>query len=113
MRNIPSEIAEGVLNWLTHAPNANTVATKAAAATENVRHVLQKVWCSYDADPTGGSLTVAGTVGGSAVSLVLSLPAKGAYEFEIPLVCDENKALTVTLASAGEGVTGKIAFCYR
>lgn len=94
----------------THAPVAATpaVITLAAAATD--RHVVDCIFGSYSATPTGGSLTIASTVNGSAVSQAIAIPAAGHFilNFDPPLQGDKNTAITITLASGGGTVVGII-----
>jgi|GEM_PF-5504542 len=113
MRNIPSEIAEGVMNWLSHEPAANTAATKTASATEGVQHVLKKVWYSYSEAPTGGKLTVETTINGTAVTFNFHIVGTGPGVFEFDIVADANKDLTVTLAAGAGTCAGTLTFCYR
>ncbi len=93
-----------------HAPAANTAAVITLAASPGVRHVLDRVFGGYDATPTGGSLTIAATVQGTAVSQVVPIAAAGPVDlhFDPPLQGDENTAITVTLAAGGADVTGKL-----
>ncbi len=92
----------------THAPAANTAAVITLAAAAGVRHVVDKIFGSYSAAPTGGSLTIALTVAGSAVSLVVAITAAGQFDFDfpVPLQGDENTAITLTLAAPGGTVVG-------
>jgi hypothetical protein len=93
-----------------HAPIANTAAVITLAATENCRHVIDKVFGGYDAVATGGSLTIAITVDGTAVSM--AFPVYGIYpvilDFDKPLQADEDTAVTITLAAGGAGIIGSI-----
>lgn len=93
-----------------HAPAANTAAVITLAAASGTRHVVDKVFGGYDVTPTGGSLTIAATVLGSAVSMVLPLGTYGPIVLNLdpPLQGDDNTAITITLAAGGAGVTGKI-----
>ncbi len=93
-----------------HAPAVNTAAVIALAAAPGVRHVLDCVFGGYDATPTDGSLTIAATVQGAAVSQVVPIAAAGpvVLNFDPPLQGDDNTAMTLTLAAGGADVTGKI-----
>lgn len=93
-----------------HAPNADTAAIITLAAATGTRHVVHKIFGSYSAAPTGGSLTIASTVGGNAVSMVVAITAAGPFDFDfpVPIQGDENTAITLTLAAPGGTVVGKI-----
>lgn len=101
---------EGQVVPKAHAPAANTAAIITLAAGETTRHVIDRIGGGYDGAPTGGSLTVASTVGGTAVSQVYPITAGGIFflPFDPPLQGDLNTAITITLAAGGAGVTGKI-----
>lgn len=94
----------------THAPAAATAAIITLAAAAGVRNVVDKVFGSYSAAPTGGSLTIALTVAGSAVSLSFAITAAGPFDmdFPVPLQGDENTAITITLASGAGAVVGVV-----
>ena len=93
-----------------HAPAVNTAAIITLAAASGVRHVVDKVFGGYDATPAGGSLTIAVTQNGSAVSMVMPITAGGGLfiPFDPPLQGDDNTAITITLAAGGATVTGKV-----
>jgi hypothetical protein len=92
------------------APNAATAAVITLAAAAGVRHVVDQVFGSYSAAPTGGSLTIALTVAGATVSLVAAITAGGPFDFTfpVPLQGDENTAITITLASGAGAVVGRL-----
>ena len=93
-----------------HAPAANNPAVITLPADSETFHVVDSVLWSYNADPTGGSLTITSTVDGTAVSQVITIVAKGQdqYCFSPPIQGDVNTAITITLAAGGAAVTGKI-----
>ena len=93
-----------------HAPNADTAAIITLAAAAGTRHVVDQVFGSYSAAPTGGSLTIALTVLGVAVSMVVAITAAGPFDFVFaqPLQGDENTAITITLATGAGTVVGKV-----
>lgn len=99
---------DGIVVPKTHAPDAATAAIITLAAAATTRHVVHKVFGSYSATPTGGSLTIAVTVLGSEVSLAITIPAAGQFDldFNPPLQGDANTAITITLASGGGAVVG-------
>ena len=101
---------EGVVVPKTHAPDADTAAVITLVASASTRHVVDSVFCGYSATPTGGSLTIAATVKGSAVSQVLPIAAGGpvVLSFAPPLQGDVNTAITLTLSAGGGAVVGKI-----
>lgn len=91
----------------THAPAGNTAAVITLAAADGVQHVIDKVWGSYSATPTGGSLTIAMTVRGTSVSLVHQVVGTEVnLDFQVPLQGDKNTAITITLAAGGGVITG-------
>jgi len=92
----------------THAPLAATAAVITLAAAAGIRHVVDQVFGSYSAAPTGGALTIALTVNGAAVSLSVAITAAGQFDivFAQPLQGDENTAITITLASGAGAVVG-------
>lgn len=95
-----------------HAPTANTAATKTIAAAANKKNILHKIVCSYDNDPTGGSIKVESPVG-TVVWGPHAITHSGPCLFTLsPLVCAENVAMKVLLAAGGNGVTGVLDFDY-
>jgi hypothetical protein len=92
----------------THAPLAATDAVITLAAAAGTRHVVDQVFGSYSAAPTGGKLTIAVTVAGTAVSLAFEITAAGPFDIVLaqPLQGDENTAITITLASGAGAVVG-------
>jgi hypothetical protein len=94
----------------THAPAAATPAVITLPAASGTRHVVDKVFGSYSAAPTGGSLTIALTVLGSAVSFLVAITAAGPFNFDFfaPLQGDDNTAITITLASGAGTVVGVV-----
>lgn len=91
-----------------HEPAANTAAAVTYPADEGRSHVITGIAWSYDALPTGGSLTVKD---GTDTVFVIGITSKGpgAIEFPEPKKGGRNKSMTVTLAAGGEGVTGKLS----
>lgn len=108
MKGLVNQVATVVPK--AHAPAVNTAAIITLAAEAGTRHVLDEVFGSYDASPTAGSLTIALTVEGAAVSLVVAITATGPFDFVFaqPLQGDVGTAITITLAAAGAAVTGKL-----
>jgi hypothetical protein len=102
--------ADSVVIPKADAPLAATPAVITLAAAAKTRHVVDKVFGSYSAAPTGGSLTIALTVAGTAVSLVAAITAAGQFDFSFspPLQGDANTAITITLASGAGAVVGKL-----
>jgi len=94
----------------THTPAADTAAVITLAAAEGVRHVVDCIFCGYSATPTGGSLTIAVTVLGAAVSLFVPIAAAGPVilNFDRPLQGDDNTAITITLAAGSGAVVGSL-----
>lgn len=92
------------------APAVNTAAVITLAAAAYTRHVVDQITGGYNTAPTGGSLTIAATVNGTAVSQVIPITSAGGFVIrnEPPLQGDENTVVTITLAAGGAGVTGKL-----
>lgn len=91
-----------------NVPAANTAAVLTfTAAGENMANVLSGLAYSYSAAPTGGRLTIAD---GSETVLDLDITAAGenTIEFKPPRKGRANRAMTVTLAAGGAGITGKL-----
>lgn len=93
-----------------HAPTADTAAIITLTATAGVRHVLDLVAGGYSAAPTGGSLTIASTVEGTAVSQVIPIIEGGGFVMRIdpPIQGDVNTEIKITLAAGSGAVVGKI-----
>ena len=93
----------------THAPAAATAAVITLAAAAGVRHVVDMIFASYSEDPATGSLTIASTVNGTAVSQAIHFiesDRQVVLNFNPPLQGDENTAITITLASGGGTCVG-------
>jgi hypothetical protein len=90
-----------------HAPAANTAAVVTLAAAAGQAHVLAGVVSSYDAAPTGGTLTIADGTTTLAWSVTAAGPAP--VTFPVPLRFAVGAQVTVTLAAGGSGVTGKLS----
>ena len=101
---------DGTVIPKAHAPEAATAAVITLAAAVGTRHVVDKVFGSYSAAPTGGALTIASTVFGAAVSMVIAITAAGPFDlnFNPPIQGDDNTAITITLASGAGAVVGKV-----
>ena len=108
MRNIKN--IDGVVVPKAHAPNSNTAAVISVPAALVNRPTIAKVWGGYNTTPTGGSLTIEMTVGGTTVTLAAPVVEAGLFnvDFVPPIQGDLNSALTITLAAGGAGVSGKI-----
>lgn len=93
-----------------HAPNADTAAVITLAAASGTRHVVDQVFGSYSGAPTGGGLTIASTVNGTAVTMAVAITAAGPFSFvfDPPLQGDDNTAVVLTLAAGAGAVVGKI-----
>lgn len=92
-----------------HVPNAATAAVVTLnAGGALVANVIAGVAYSYSATPTGGKLTIAD---GSETVLDLDIPAAGekVINFIPPRKGRPNRSMTITLASGGGSVQGKLA----
>ncbi len=92
--------------WTSHEPAANTAAVVTIAAATNKYHHISQVVYSYDADPTGGSLTI--TDGTYTVVVDITTTGPGSLYFPREFASSLGSAITVTLAAGGAGVTGKL-----
>lgn len=94
----------------THAPSSNTAAVITVAAVPGVKHELEMLFWSYDADPTAGGITIECPSGTTVASF--SCPTKGPGFLPFSGSCMKmptaNAAMIITLAAGGSGVTGKI-----
>ena len=108
MKSLINLVSAAIPN--ARAPAANTAAIITLVATASVRHVVDLVTGGYDNTPTAGSLTIACTVQGTAVSQVMPITQGGGFvlRFDPPLQADENTAVTITLAAGGGVVVGKL-----
>ena len=93
---------------LVHAPSSNTAAVITIAAVAGVAHELESVSFSYDAAPTGGSITIESPSGTTLQKLFIT--AAGAGPVPLGNSCLKsptvNAAMIITLAAGGSGVSG-------
>lgn len=89
-----------------NAPAANTAAVITLAATVDKKHYLPRVVWSYDAVPTGGRLTITDD-GNTVFDISITADGPGVIDLGIESAA-VNKALVITLAAGGAGVTGKV-----
>ncbi len=104
MINLPDPNVEW--GWTVHAPSADTAAVVALAAAEDIRHVVTCILWSYNATPTGGSLTITD----GTTTIVVAVVDQGPGKIDLPRAfCGiQGDAVTVTLAAGGGGVTGRV-----
>jgi hypothetical protein len=101
--------------WSLHEPAANTAAAVSITAVSGYRICVGQVTGSYDSSPTDGSITVnEATATGTTDKVVLSITGAGPQDLPLrrPYVAATGKAVTVTLAAGGAGVTGKLTVHY-
>lgn len=100
------ETAQAAGTGNIHAPASNTAAVITYAADASYKHTIGGVAWSYDAAPTGGSLTI--TSNGSTIFKVnITAAGPGFIPFNPPLQnAAVNQALVITLAAGGSGITG-------
>jgi hypothetical protein len=89
---------------------SNTAVVLTIAAVPGYRHYLVQLIWSYNATPTAGRLTIAGTKGAD-IDFDITVSGPGPANFP-PMAGDVNTAMVVTLAAAGGGVTGKLNAVY-
>lgn len=93
-----------------HEPAANTAAVVTyAAGGAGVSHVIGGIAWSYSAAPTGGNLKITDD-GATVFSIDITTAGAGVITLPRPKKnAVANKALVVTLAAGGSGVTGKLS----
>lgn len=90
------------------APSAATAAVVTYAATGQGRHTIQGLAWSYSATPSGGNITIADSNFGTVLNLDIPTAGVGTLFFPNPLSGDNGASLTITLASGGGTVVGKL-----
>lgn len=106
-RNTESGLKHAVKN--DAAGNAAAVITLAAVPGEF--HVLDQLWFSYSAAPTGGRLTIA--IGGvTKLDLDVTQSGPGPIPLNRMNGGKANEEVVITLAAGGSGVTGKLNIQY-
>ncbi len=91
-----------------HVPAAATAAIVSESAVVGTRYVIHNIQWSYSATPTNGRLTVSD----GTTRLDLDITAAGPGVIPVCIPCDEDAAMTVTLASGGGTVVGKLNVQY-
>lgn len=93
-----------------HAPNSATdaVVTYAASST-GFAHIIAGVAYSYNATPTGGNLKIEDGSGNTIFSIDIPAAGAGQFYFTPAKQGTINRAMIITLASGGNGVTGKVS----
>jgi hypothetical protein len=90
-----------------HAPADNTAAVITYTGIAAVYHVIGQISWGYDADPTGGLLTIENSTG-----IVFTLPitkgGPGQFTFNPPITTGVAADLKITLAAAGGTVQGYV-----
>lgn len=94
-----------------HYPGSNTIATKTIAGVANSHHLINKIYWSYNADPTGGQIQIENGSGNIIFQQSITKSGPGALTF-MPRRMDLNTAMIITLAAGGAGITGKLDFDY-
>lgn len=103
------------IKWGSDFPADDTAAVVTIAAETGERHVIDTVYWSYDAAPTGGKLTVTN----GTITLEWDITAAGPGYLPLRMADDEgfdggvNTAVTITLTAGGAGIAGKLNVKYR
>ena len=84
---------------------ADTAVTITLAAGTLKEHRVHGIIWSYDADPTGGALTIADDVGNN---MSVDITTGGPGFLPLPVLSTEGDAVTITLAAGGGTVVGKL-----
>jgi len=93
-----------------HAPAANTAAVVTYAAVAGEKHVVTGIAWSYIGGTPDGNLTIEDVSGTTVFTLDIDKSGAGSVEFPIPKKsAAANKAMIITLAAGGDGVTGKVS----
>lgn len=93
-------------NFKDH-PAANVAAVVTLPAAAGTTNRIDTLEWSYDADPTGGNITI--TAGGATIwAIDITQGGAGFYRFENGLNAKQNVEVVVTLAAGGAGIVGKI-----
>jgi hypothetical protein len=94
-----------------HAPAVNTAAVVTYAAVAAVKHVITGIaWSYVGGVPVGGNLMIEDISGTTVFSMDISDQGAGVITFPRPKVsAAANKAMIITLAAGGAGVTGKVS----
>lgn len=95
-----------------HAPSSNTAAVVTYPADPGSAHVLRQAAWSYSGAPTAGNLKVEDGSGVTVFSVDVTAGGPGYVQFEPPLAGTPGKAMVVTLAAGGAGVSGKLSLCH-
>ena len=92
----------------THAPADNTAAVLDYTGVMAVAHVIGQITWSYDADPTGGLITIE-----NSTTVVFQAPitkgGPGQLTFNPPISTGTAQDLTITLAAGGGTVQGTLS----
>jgi hypothetical protein len=99
----------GVSTSDVHEPAANTAAVITYTADAARQHVVSGLAWSYSGAPTGGSLKIEDGAGNTVFAVGVTAAGPGTILFPIPKAGTVNRALVVTLAAGGAGVTGKVS----
>ena len=86
-------------------PGSATAAVVTFAAIATRMHSFKQIVWSYDGTPVGGRLSI--TIGATTV-FDISITAGGPGFIPLDFKAPKNQAVTVTLASGGVGITGKL-----
>lgn len=93
-----------------HAPASNTAAVVTYAAITSQRHNISGIAYSYvGGTPVGGNLKIEDEA--ASVVFSIDIPAAGADKVYFnPMKSGRiNKAMIITLAAGGSGITGKVS----
>lgn len=94
-----------------HTPAAATAAVVTLAADPNETHVIDDIWWSYSASPTGGEVHI--TIGGVEVYSILVTQAGPGHIQMNGFHGAKGLAVVVTVPSGGGAVVGTVNVQYR
>lgn len=88
--------------------SSNTAVVITYTAIDGLHHAIQSLVVSYDGAPTGGSVKIEDGAGTTVFQVAITASGPTIIPFPRPLMGSQNKALVVTLAAGGSGVTGRV-----
>jgi hypothetical protein len=95
----------------TPAANTAAVVTYAAAASYKA-HLLHGIYWSYSGVPTGGNVKVEDGSGNVIFSADITAAGPGFLPFNPPRRGTKNRAMIITLAAGGDGISGKLSLSH-
>lgn len=92
-----------------HAPASNTAAVVTYTAKVNRRHVISGFAWSYKGGAPVGNLKIEDGSGNVVFTMDVTAEGAGFISFPEPKKGTTNRAMIITAAAGGSGVTGKVS----